>query len=204
MDMQELLADLMPTAAAEGTENAAEQLEETETEQTADAETETETEEQSPEGDAKDEGEAKDEAEEDDKSKDDEDADEEKPKREPRSRRMKRQLEALRSENAALKAQREGTADKAPANPAPKFEDFNGDFDKYDSARIAWAAREAVREQQAAEREVSARDAQVELQQEMLQEFQASQERARKALPDFDQVLAKASNAPVAPHVGQL
>jgi hypothetical protein len=207
MDMETLLADLTSdtqTAAAETTTETPTAGEQAETETT-----ETKTEEQSSTDDATDEGEGEDKAT-DDKTdedaegeKDAEGEDDEKAKREPRSRRMKRQLEALRAENEALRASQEAARQDAKADAQPKFETFNGDYDAYEAARIAWAARAALREQQAVLDRQRETRVQNETQAEVLREFQGQQTEARKALPDFDQVLAQGT-APVARHVGEL
>jgi chaperonin cofactor prefoldin len=116
---------------------------------------------------------------------------------------MKRQLEALRAENEALKAARAaGEADGA-ADAAPKFEAFAGDYEAFETARIEWAARKTVREQQRVLDTQRERAVETEVQAEVLREFQSQQNEARKALKDFDQVLAKGT-APVARHVGEL
>jgi len=202
MDMETLLADLTSeTQTAPAVEETKPETP-TEGEQEAKTETETETDEQSAEADAEGDGEEdKDKApdEDEDAEKDDED----KPKREPRSRRMKRQLEALRSENEALKAARAATESESASDAAPKFEDYNGDYEKYETARIEWAARKTVREQQRvldAQREHSV---ETQVRTEVLREFQSQQNDARKALKDFDQVLAKGTTE-VARHVGEL
>lgn len=161
----------------------------------ASQDTETET---TDETDGETEGETDEKAEDDSDAKDDEEGD--KPAKLSRSQRMRRQVEALRAENAEL-ARRLTGGQKDVA--APKFEEFNGDYDAYDAARIKWAATEAIREASRSHDEQRLEQSTTELQAETLREFQASQESARKALKDFDAVVGKASNMRVAPHLGQ-
>lgn len=198
MDMAALVADAVSgepapqaTETTETETQATEQVveetsQETETE-TAD-ETDGESAEGKPDGKAEDDGDAK----------DDEDGD--KPAKLSRSQRMRRQVEALRAENAEL-ARRLTGGQKDVA--APKFEDFSGDYDAYDAARIKWAATEAIREASRSHDEQRLEQSTTELQAETLREFQASQESARKALADFDAVVGKAASMRVAPHLGQ-
>src|SRR5215207_3479197 len=204
MDMAALVADAMTGEPASPTTETETETETQTTEEVVDeAAQEAEIDEQSPPGDSDDEDEAEaDEA----KAKDEGDAakgeDEgDKPPKLSRSQRMRRQLEALRAENAELARRLTGGQTNAPA--APKFEEFNGDYDAYDAARIKWAATEAIREASRSHDEQRLERSTTELQAETLREFQASQESARKALKDFDAVVGKAASMRVAPHLGQ-
>jgi len=198
MDMAALVADAMsgePTSqTTETTETETQTTEEVVDETSQETETETDGE---PEAE-KAEGETDEKAEDDGDAKGDED---DKPAKLSRSQRMRRQVEALRAENAELARRLTGGQKDAPA--APKFEEFSGDYDAYDAARIKWAATEAIREASRSHDEQRLEQSTTELQAETLREFQASQESARKALKDFDAVVGKAANMRVAPHLGQ-
>src|SRR5215207_3615697 len=203
MDMAALVADAMTGEPASPTTETETETETQTTEEVVDeAAQEAEIDEQSPPGDSDDEDEAEaDEA----KAKDEGDAakgeDEgDKPPKLSRSQRMRRQLEALRAENAELARRLTGGQTDAPA--APKFEDFQGDYDAYDAARIRWAAKEAIREASRSHDQERLEQSTTELQAETLREFASSQESARKALPDFDTVVGKA-RMQIAPHLGQ-
>ena len=190
MDMAALVADAMSGEPApqttETTETETQTTEEVVDETSQETETETDGE---PEAEkAEDDGDAK--GDEDDK-----------PAKLSRSQRMRRQVEALRAENAELARRLTGGQKDAPA--APKFEEFSGDYDAYDAARIKWAATEAIREASRSHDEERLERSTTELRAETLREFQASQESARKALKDFDAVVGKAANMRVAPHLGQ-
>jgi len=202
LNMDQLLADLEPTTASESETTTTTETTETpaaETEQVEEGTTETETDEQ-----AADDADAAEKAdgEGDEDETPDEEQDDEKPKKLSRSQRMKRQIETLRAQLAQAE-QRATDPERKPVDPAPKFEAFNGDFDAYDAARIKWAAREAIREQQTVFQQTQEQRMQEELQAETIREFQASQAAARKAIPDFEAVVSKAQ-IPVSRHVGEL
>lgn len=201
LSMDELLADLAPSTASESDTTTTTETTETpatETEQVEEGTTETETEEPAADADAAD----KEDGEGDEDETSDDEQDDDKPKKLSRSQRMKRQIETLRSQLAQAE-QRATDPARKPVDPAPKFEAFNGDFDAYDAARIKWAAREAIREQQTVFQQTQEQRMREDLQAETIREFQASQATARKAIPDFEAVVSKAQ-IPVARHVGEL
>src|SRR5215218_1111730 len=199
MDMAALVADAMSGEPApqttETTETETQTTEEVVDETSQETETETDGEPEAEKAEGETDEKVEDEG---DDAKGEEDGD--KPANLSRSQLMRRQVEALRAENAELARRLTGGQKDAPA--APKFEDFQGDYDAYDAARIKWAATEAIREASRSHDEERLERSTTELRAETLREFQASQESARKALPDFDTVVGKASMQ-IAPHLGQ-
>lgn len=205
MELQELLQDVQSEADAEAAKATEARSEDERTD--ADATT--------PEGgedDGKPEDEKKPEGDDEAKGDDDEDEDEsgdDKPRRESRSARLRRQNAALRAELEALKRSPQADAGKpdaakGDADPAPKFDDYEGDWDRYDADRIKWAARQAIRDDRAAQERSRTAEQQAERRRELVLDFQDAQASARKAIPDFDEVVGKAANVKVAPHVEDL
>lgn len=193
MDIEELLQDVVSLpegeAGPQSEENDRDDAVKPEGEDGADK-PETKTEEK-PEG----EPEEKDEGDEDEGDK---------PRRQTRRERERRRIERLEAENAELRRSREAGGPAADEAKAPKFEDFNGDWDAFDAARIEWAADKAIRKARTEADRTESEARQREHRDSLVEEFQASQDRARKALPDFDEVIAKADGHKVAPHVGEL
>lgn len=206
MELQELLQDVQSEVDAEAAKANPEARSEDERTE-ADAETpEGGEDEGQPKADAKPEGEDADKGDDDQ----DDDSDEDKPRKESRSARLRRQLAALRAENEALKrspqadAGKPGAAEKGADDPAPKFDDYQGDWDRYDADRIKWAARQAIRDDRAAQERTSAEARQRDYEAALLADFQGAQAQARKAIKDFDEVVGKAADIRVAPHVTTL
>lgn len=204
MELQELLQDVQSEVDAEAKANPEARSEDERTE--AEAET--------PEG-GEDEGQPKDDATPEGEDADkgdgdqDDDSDEDKPPKASRSARLRRQLAALKAENEALKRSPQadaGTTDKPKGDddPAPKFDDYQGDWDRYDADRIKWAARQAIRDDRAAQERTSAEARQRDYEAALHADFQDAQAQARKAIKDFDEVVGKAENIRVAPHVTEL
>jgi len=117
-------------------------------------------------------------------------ADEDKPKKPSRYDRMKRRMQAMGTELDNLRAQL-GTSPKPVADDSPKEADFNGDYFAYQAAKIAHENRQALRAEFEAERKTRDQSRAVELQREMVEDFEERAEEYRAKVPDFDEKVEK-------------
>lgn len=116
------------------------------------------------------------------------DTQEEQPKKPSRYDRMKRRMTAMSTELENLRAQL--GANNQPDRPKPPQEsDFNGDYFAFQSAKTAFDAKQAVREEFEVERTRREQRRMAELQAEMVQEFEERAADYRQRIPDFDSTI---------------
>lgn len=127
------------------------------------------------------------------------------------SERLKRQKERLAAELAAERARREELERRLSAQPAPEQkpgvdrepneDDFGGNWVAYQSAKTAWEVRKALREERAREEQLLAQAKAQEAQLELADEYAEHAETVRERIPDFDEVIARASGIEVSPEL---
>lgn len=142
------------------------------------------------------------EAEDNDDNSDDEEA--EKPKRKGKSRnqRYAERITAQAAEIAELRRKMEETTKAAPVTetPKPQLDDFDS-VSEYDAALTEWAVEKALaknNKETAAERQ---KEAAANSARERARAYQERMNEAKQFIPDFDDVVGDADDAPVASHV---
>lgn len=129
------------------------------------------------------------------------------------SERLKRQKERLAAELAAERARREElerrfsssqTQEQKPGiDREPKEEDFGGDWMAFQKAQTEWAVRQAIREERSREENLRAQAKAQEAQFELADEYAEHVETVRERIPDFDEVLAKASGIAISTELAE-
>lgn len=113
-----------------------------------------------------------------------------KPRKPSRNERMRRRMQAMATELDGLRAQLD-VANRKPAEDAPKEADYNGDYFAYQSAKIAYDTKQAVRAEMDADRSRSVQERQQQIQREIVEEFEERADEFRSRIQDFDDVIGR-------------
>lgn len=120
------------------------------------------------------------------------------------SERLKRQKQRLAEELATERARREdlerrlgGGQQQPDAKPGidrePREDDFPSDYFAFERAKTAWEVRQAIRAERDAENHVRRQAHVNESRMELIDDYAEHVESVRERVPDFDQVVGKAT-----------
>jgi hypothetical protein len=116
-------------------------------------------------------------------------------KRLSRSARLQRKIAAQALELEELRAAR--ARDSVQAEQPPKEADFNGDYEAYSRALIAYEVAKTLRSDLAQQKLDGTKAQREALKRELMEDHLERTEEFRKVVPDFDEVVAKGLNVPM-------
>lgn len=126
-----------------------------------------------------------------------------KPKKRTRTSQLRSKIAQQALEIDDLR-RREAERASDPDRQPPKEEDFNGDYERFNRAQIAFEVAETLRKEQSKDtaRQIEARRA--DIQQNRVADHMERVEDARKTIPDYDAVLEKGLNLNLRPETLEL